>query len=289
MTLGVVFALLAAFCFAIASVTQHRAAARVEVARTLHPGLLLELSRQRIWVVSIGADIIGVVLQAVALGLAAVVVIQPTLTSGLLLAVPLSAWLDHRRPSRSDMVGAVLCTAGLAAFLLSAHAQPGKDVLGARQFWPYAGACLIVTVVCVVVAARVGTPVRRSIVLAVSCGFLYGATGPLLRVVATGVHDLPTLLTSWPPYVLAVIGVAGYLLNQNAFQSGELPAPLATLTILDPVIGAAAGLIFLQERISTQPVDVAAMTLAALAVVSGISLLSRRPPGPRVAPVPVGG
>ena len=70
------------------------------------------------------------------------------------------------------------------------------------------------------------------------CGFLYGATGPLLRVVATGLNDPRTLFTTWPIYLLAAVGITGYLLNQNAFQAGSLPAPLAVLTILDPVVGA---------------------------------------------------
>jgi hypothetical protein len=283
-TSGIAFALLAAGCFAVASVSQHRAASQVEVAPALHPGLFLRLARQRAWFLSIGADITGVVLQTVALGLAAVVVIQPTLTSGLLLAVPLYAFLDRRAPTRSELVGATLCTVGLIVFLISAHATPGKESLAAWQFWPYAGSCLVVTTVCVSAAARTAPGPARAIVLAVGCGFLYGATGPLLRVVATGVDKPQTLFTTWPVYVLIVVGIAGYLLNQNAFQAGSLPAPLAVLTILDPVVGATAGLVFLHERVSTSVGDLSAMIVAAVAVVFGIVLLSRTAPNPASVP-----
>jgi drug/metabolite transporter (DMT)-like permease len=274
-TLGIGFALLAAFCFAVASVSQHRAAGQVEEAPALHPGLLLRLARQRVFLLSIGSDITGVVLQTIALGLAAVVVVQPTLTAGLLLAVPLSAWLDRRSPTRAEIVGAVLCTAGLATFLLSAHAKPGRESLAGWQFWPYAATCLLVTMCCVTLASRAPSRLSRSLMLAVGCGFLYGATGPLLRVVATGIDDPRRLFTTWPVYVLVVVGIAGYLLNQNAFQAGSLPAPLAVLTILDPIVGATAGLIFLHETVSTSPLRLSAMLLAAVSVVLGISLLSR--------------
>ena len=280
MTLGIVFALLAAGCFAVASVSQHRAASQVEVAPALHPGLLLRLARQKAWFLSIGADITGVVLQTVALGLAAVVIIQPTLTSGLLLAVPLYALLDRRAPTRAELVGAMLCTVGLIVFLISAHATPGKESLAGWEFWPYAGACVVVTVACVSTAARTPPGPSRAIVLAAGCGFLYGATGPLLRVVATGIDHPGTLFTTWPIYLLVVIGIAGYLLNQNAFQAGSLPAPLAVLSILDPVVASAAGLIFLHETVSTSIGDLIAMFVAAMAVILGIVLLSRTAPSP---------
>ena len=120
--------------------------------------------------------------------------------------------------------------------------------------------------------------------LAVGCGFLYGATGPLLRVVATGVDDPQTLFTTWPIYLLVVIGITGYLLNQNAFQAGSLPAPLAVLTILDPVVGATAGLIFLHESVSTSIGDLSAMLAAAVAVILGIVLLSRTASTPASVP-----
>jgi hypothetical protein len=283
-TLGVVFALLAAGCFAVASVSQHRAASQVEVAPALHPGLLLKLMRQRAWFLSIGADISGVVLQTIALGLAAVVIIQPTLTSGLLLAVPLYAYLDRRAPTRSELTGAMLCTVGLVVFLLSAHATPGRESLAGWQFWPYAGACVVVTAACVFFAARADSGPSRAIILAVGCGFLYGATGPLLRVVATGLNDPHTLFTTWPIYLLAVVGITGYLLNQNAFQAGSLPAPLAVLTILDPVVGATAGLVFLHETVSTSAGDLSAMFVAAAGVIFGIVLLSRTGATPASVP-----
>jgi drug/metabolite transporter (DMT)-like permease len=283
-TLGVLFALLAASCFAVASVSQHRAASQVEVAPALHPGLLLRLARQRAWLLSIGADITGVVLQTVALGLAAVVIIQPTLTSGLLLAVPLYAFLDRRAPTRSELAGASLCTVGLIVFLICAHATPGKESLAGWQFWPYAGACVVVTAFSVSAAARSAAGPSRAIILAVGCGFLYGATGPLLRVVATGVDDPRTLFTTWPVYLLIVVGITGYLLNQNAFQAGSLPAPLAVLTILDPVVGATAGLVFLHEAVSTSAGDLSAMVVAAVAVIFGIVLLSRTAPSPASVP-----
>lgn len=284
MILGIGFALLAASCFAVASVSQHRAASQVEVAPALHPGLLLRLARQRAWFLSIGADITGVVLQTVALGLAAVVIIQPTLTAGLLLAVPLYAFLERRAPTRSEAVGAALCTVGLIVFLFSAQATPGRESLAGWQFWPYASACVVVTVACVSLAARAVTGPSRAITLAVGCGFLYGATGPLLRVVATGLDAPRTLFTTWPIYLLIVVGISGYLLNQNAFQAGSLPAPLAVLTILDPVVGATAGLVFLHERVSTSVGNLSAMLVAAVAVIFGIVLLSRTAPTPASVP-----
>ena len=69
--------------------------------------------------------------------------------------------------------------------------------------------------------------------------------------------------------------LASYLLLQNAFQSGELPAPLAVFTILEPTVAAFLGLAILGEAMSTQPLNVVGEVAAAIAVGVGIVLLAR--------------
>jgi hypothetical protein len=53
--------------------------------------------------------------------------------------------------------------------------------------------------------------------------------------------DLPTLA------LIAVLGASGLLLSQAAYRGGGLAAPLATLTVVNPVVAAAVGITMFGE------------------------------------------
>ena len=58
------------------------------------------------------------------------------------------------------------------------------------------------------------------------------------------------LLTDWPIYALAVVGPAGFILNEDAYQQGTLIAPArAIITACDPIISIALGRVWLNERL----------------------------------------
>ncbi len=276
MAIGILLAILAAAAFAVASVAQHRAAARTETHDTLDPTLMVELAKDKLWLAGTGGDVVGFGLQAVAMGFAPVIVVQPLLTASLLIAVPLNAVVDQRRPSRPEMTGAVLCTVGLITFLAVSHPReaPNEDVSFSRAL-PMLICAALVTAFVVLDSRRRPPGPARAIILAVGAGTLFGVCGPLLRLVATHVDTPGELVTSWPLYALIVIGLASYLLLQNAFQSGELPAPLAVFTILEPTVAAFLGLAILGEAMSTQPLNVVGEVAAAIAVAVGIVLLAR--------------
>ena len=276
MGIGILLALLAAAAFAVASVAQHRAAARTQTHDALDPALMVQLAKDKLWLAGTGGDIGGLGLQAVAMGFAPVIVVQPLLTAALLIAVPLNAIVDKRKPTRAEMIGAVLCTVGLFTFLAVSHPReaPNEDVSFARALPMLVGA-LVVTVFVVLDSRRRKPGPGRAMILAVGAGTLFGVCGPLLRIVATHVDTPGELVTTWPLYALVVAGLASYLLLQNAFQSGELPAPLAVFTILEPTVAAFLGLAILGEAMSTQPLNVVGEVAAAIAVGVGIVLLAR--------------
>ena len=272
--LAIGVALLAAACFAFTAVAQHRAVGQMETTRAMNPRLILLLIRSPLWWAATVGDLAGFLLQAVALGLGAVTLVQPVLVSGLLLAIPLSAAVNHRRPARGELIGAGLCCAGLAVFVLSGSPEPGRDSVPAWEGMVLVAVLAALTAALVLVAHR-SAGRGRSIALAAAAGVLFGAAAPLLRLVATRVDDPLTLLTSWPLPALVVVGLVGFLLSQNAFQSGELPGPLAMLTIVEPYVAVLVGLVLLHERISTHPVDIVLLVLSTLAATAGVLIVTR--------------
>jgi drug/metabolite transporter (DMT)-like permease len=85
------------------------------------------------------------------------------------------------------------------------------------------------------------------------------------------------LLTDWPIYALAIVGPLGFLLNENAFQSGTLIAPvLSIITVCDPVVSVALGWLWLGERLSGTPAGIVGEILSLLLMAVGIIVIAHR-------------
>ncbi len=98
-------ALLTAACsaagFALSTSLQHMAADRAPEATQGTHRLLAHLARRPWWVVGQFVAVGSFALHALALRLGALVVVQPVVVSGIVLAVPVSAALARRLPSRN--------------------------------------------------------------------------------------------------------------------------------------------------------------------------------------------
>ncbi|MFN8026117.1 MAG: DMT family transporter [Acidimicrobiia bacterium] len=273
---AVLLAFGAAIGYAAASVLQHREA---EADTDLHDGgirLVLRLARRPLWLAGLGADGLAYACQALALGLGALLVVQPVITSGILFALPVSAWWAGRRLVRSDYAWAAVLAVGLTVFLLLAGTEGGKDDAGTTAWlWcaAIAGPVLVVTFV----AATRSTGTRRAVLFAFTCGALFGITAALTKatVVLVGDHGFGAL-AHWEPYALAVMGGLGFVLNQRAFQAGSLTASLPTLTVVEPLVAVLVGVTMLDETVSAEGVAAwLAIGIAAVAMVVSTVQLSR--------------
>jgi drug/metabolite transporter (DMT)-like permease len=283
--LAVVIALVAAACFALTSAVQQRAAKQERPHRTLDPRLLLRLARRPLWLASWVPDLAGTGLQTVALRFAPLTLVQPLLASGLFLAILLEAALDRRRPRTRDLVAVATGALGLAAFLVVA--QPGAGVPDAsRGAWIAVLASCAGSVAACVLVARWSPEAVRGTMLGVATGVLLGLTAALLKGAVTSfTHDPAEIFTDWHIYALIPIGLAALVLNQNAFQSGPLAAPLTALTLVDPVVSIAIGQAAFHEHVDTSGPRLALEVAAALAMVGGTWLASTiHPRGRSTAP-----
>lgn len=276
-------ALVAALCFGVTGVWQQRSTHRVAERSALRFGLLLDLVRQPLWLASIGLDVVGAVAQAVALATGSVALVQPILVLSLVFAVLVAAWMARARPDRVLLLGSLLCGAGLAVFLVLARPHGGTQHPGIGSVLPLAVGLVVVVLCCLAVAARYRGQ-ARALALATSCGILYGVTAGLGKMVLDSLDEgLLALFTGWPVYALAVVGLLGFLLNQNAFQAARTIATvLAVITIMDPLAGVAVGIVWLHERVSAAPAAVVGEVLAMVVMALGVVVLARR--SPAVAP-----
>lgn len=278
---AVLLALGAALAYAAASVLQQREAeadAATDQGSAVGGGfrLVVRLARRPIWLAGLGADGVGYVFQALALGVGELLVVQPVLTSGILFALPAGAWWSGRRLGRADFAWACVLAAALTAFLLLAGTDGGEDFASTEAWLVCAAVATPVLVVCMIAAARsVGT--RRAVLFAFTTGVLFGVTAALTKATVVLVdHHGFGALGHWEPYALVVLGALGFVVNQRAFQAGSLTASLPTLTVVEPVVAAVIGVTMLHETVPTDgALEWVAVAVSVVAMVVATVVLSR--------------
>jgi drug/metabolite transporter (DMT)-like permease len=261
--------------YAFASVLQQRGAAAQPADQALRLSLLASLLRNPGWVLGLGCDVLGYVLQFIALGHGPLVVVQPVLVCGLLFALPLGAAWAGRKLGRSDWLAALLVCAGLAVFLIVAAPESGHD-----NVRPAVWILLLATsggAVLALVALSAARPAwQRAVLLSAAAGVVYGVTAALTK---TSSHLLDRgiilFLAHWQPYALLVAGIGGMVIAQSAFQAGSLDASLPTMSVVDPIVSIVIGAVAFGESIAAGPADIFAEVVALAAMTAGIFLLAR--------------
>lgn len=283
-------AIAGAACMGLASAAQARATQQVPHKGTLHPGLLLSLVRRPIWLIGIGATVAGLALQVLALGFGPLILVQPLLVTALPFATLFAAMLVNKRIDKVIVLGAFTCVAGLSVFLLLAQPTGGSDHL--MDSAPLGGLAATLGVVAVggLMLSTVVSGLLRVLGLALATAVFYGVTAGLMKVVASELRtSFTTPFTHWTLYAVCVIGPIGFLLSQNTFQQGRMVAPaLAVITTVDPLVGVAIGVWWLGESAASSALVLTGELVAALVIVAGIAILSRRAGRLTAAPVPAG-
>ncbi|HLG92316.1 MAG TPA: DMT family transporter [Acidimicrobiales bacterium] len=271
--------LAAAFLYAAASVLQHRSAAAQPDHRSMRPGLLVSLAGRPAWLAGIAADAGAYAFQFVALAHGSLVLVQPLLVSGLLLALPMGSALTHRRLTRGEWVAAGLVAAGLSTFLLVASPSPGRPdaPLGA---WAATLAAGLVAGGAMVAGARRVQGAARACLLAAAGGVATGVAAALTKATAHLLgQGLGAAVSSWKPYLLVAVGALALLAAQSAFQAGPIRWSLPILTVAEALSAIAIGAGTLGESARATPGALGAQALALAAMAAGIFGLGQAPLG----------
>ncbi|MBV9592263.1 MAG: DMT family transporter [Actinobacteria bacterium] len=274
--LAATFALLSALAFAVASVAQQRAAARVSDEQARSGSFITELVKSPQWWAGTLGNGGGYVLQGVALAFGSLLVVQPLIVTSLLFALPLGARLARRRLPRAVIAWGVVLAVALAVFVTVGNPNNGRDRATHHGWLIVTAIGLPIVILCVVVAHGRSGAARASL-LAVGVGLLAGVLAVLTKgVVGLIQHHPGHLLLSGETYALLAVGAAGIYLQQLAFQAGALQASLPVILVLEPVVAGVLGLSLLHEqmrvtggRMALLVVVVIAMTLATVALARG--------------------
>ena len=268
-------AVAAAGCFGTAGVLQHQATHETRLRRPLEPGLLADLIRLRSFRVSIVLGALGFAFQVVALRYGPLILVQPVLVTGVLFYLLVASALHHTRPDRELMLASLVVLGGLSAFLVVARPSGGADTFTGLAALPLGVALVAVVLACAFAATWIRDELR-SLPLAVATAVCYGVTAGLVRSLTSQSFDT-TLFAHWELYAAAVVGPAGFLLNQNAYQSGHVGSlALAIITVGDPLVAIGVGITWLGETLQSGPGPVVGQVLALGVLAFGVVLLARR-------------
>ena len=250
--MGISLALIAALAFAVASVMQQHAAMHASVdTNESTTRLLLHLVRNRVWLLGTAADLGAYGLQAAALAFGQLSLVQPILTLGLVFALPLSARIQHRRHGRLEWAAAAAVALGVGVFVVVAQPSGATTSID-RGDWIAAFALFGAPALAFAFFSRVtALPRRRAELLALAATLTYGLTAAMTKATVDRLSvGIGATLSSWYPYGVIVGGYFGLVLIQRAFQVAPLSASLPLLTVCEPVVGVALGVLLFEEHLS---------------------------------------
>ena len=270
---GAAAAVVAGALFALAAVLQQKMAAQRPAGEQMSPRLLLHLARERTWLAGIAVAAGSYVVQALALSLAPLSVVQPLLTAEVIFAVPLSVRRHHISLVTREWSAIVGVTVALAAGLVAAAPQPGHPVQPLLSWAPVLGG-VVGTALAAIAAARLLHGRGRAAGYAVAAAMVMGLEASLMAATAAQFsHGIGSGFSSWEPYAMGASSITVLLLVQSAFAAGPLAVSMPVTDALSPAAAIVIGVTLFGERINTSPWRVAIAVVAALVVVAAILVL----------------
>ncbi|WP_346959255.1 DMT family transporter [uncultured Arthrobacter sp.] len=281
--LAVVLAVLGAFFLAFGAQRQGSAVKADTGGLALSSHGLLRLIRNPRWVLGLLLLGVGTAMNAVALVSAPLTVVQPIGAIALVITTIINAKDQGLSMNRATVVAITACVTGSALFVVLAVnvTQENHHVSGSDE--------LTIVLLLALAVGLFGTLAllfkhrMSAFVYILGAGVLFGFVAVLTRIIGKHLLD-PNgqflLNVQW--YTLVAIVAAGGLGSwfvQSAYSGGPPDLVIAGLTVIDPIIGIAIGIVILGElRPDVHAVTAIAMGTAALLAIVGVIALSRHHP-----------
>jgi drug/metabolite transporter (DMT)-like permease len=272
--IAALLAIAAALMIGVGDVLEQRSAQQVTDKPVGTLDLLRRLLRDRRWWTGSLVAAAGFGLQAAALGLGSVVLVQALSVTSLLFALVISATVNHRRITRWQGIWAVLLVAAVAVVVTVGNPQAGNP-RGSFQTWTVVAAVMGPGLILCVIGAHKFSGSVSALLLGLMSGSLWG----LFTVLTKGVvdqlgHGIPALLRMPEVYVWAVLGIAATAWEQSAFRAGPLTASLPAVTVAEPIVGSVLGVTVLGETLNTNNLGLVALGVSVAVMIAATVALA---------------
>ncbi|MFD8826593.1 DMT family transporter [Streptomyces sp. NPDC059605] len=266
LALSVLLSLVSAVAYAAGAIVQERVAADGD-EDSLAP------LRNRVWWAAVTLNGVGAVLHVVALAYGPLSLVQPLGALTIVFALPMAALFVRRRAGATAWRGAIMTTVGLAGLLALTGNAESRALDGPDQLL-LAGLTLGTIAMLLLASRGVRRPVVRSVVLAGAAGVAFGIASVFTKTVAVGLTS--GAVGAGLPALVAIGGFAasGLLLSQAAYRGAGLTAPLATVTVVNPVVAAVVGLTLFGEEFRHGTTGAVLAQACAVLAAGGLILLT---------------
>lgn len=243
----------------------------------------MRLLRNPRWILGLILLGAGIVCNVIALSLASLTVVQPIGAIALVITTIVNSRDQGVRINRATVVAISLCVTGSALFVVLALNVTRKNhvVLPDQELT----AVLLLSIAVALFGTLAAVFKRRLSAFAyiLGAGVLFGFVAVLVKIIATHLLD-PNgrFFLNVPLYsVIAIIAAAGLgsWFVQSAYATGPPDLVIAGLTVVDPIVGIAVGIVVLGElQPHVESVIAIAMGAAAIVAIVGVIALSRHHP-----------
>jgi hypothetical protein len=256
LTWAIALAMLSAIGYAAAAVAQEHYAGTTHGVRR--------------WAVPLLLTGVGAGLHVAALRYGAVGVVQALGALTLIFALPIAAVRGRRRVTGAAWHHAWLTVGGLAGLLTlttgGTAALPANTAL-----WLAAAAAAAITALAVTAHRATTAPAVRSLLLSGAAGAGFGVASVLTKTLMTGTAAGALSGTSALTAVaIAGLSAAGQVLSQHSYRGAGLAAPLAMVSVVNPAIAGATGLLLIGDGIRFGGTGAALATVAAVITARGV-------------------
>ena len=240
--------------------------------------LVRKLVRRPLWLAGWFINLISFGVQAAALQVGSVALVQPVLVTQLLFTLPLASAWCRRWPQARDWLSGLAISSGLAVFLAVRGAAPLKGEPD-RVNVIIAGLSITVAVVVLTLASARRRPSVHATLIAVAAALCFAMSAVLMKLTAADLlmRGVGATARDWVGYALALATLAGLLLEQGAFAAGSLSAAVAAITITNPLTSYVLGIVAFDVKPPTGIGVLAALAGAGTLLIVGVVGLAHSP------------
>jgi drug/metabolite transporter (DMT)-like permease len=271
-------ALVAALVSGVGDVVRQRSAQEITDEEVGHVELLRMSLRDTRWWLGGAAAVASAALQAVALGLGSVVLVQALQVTALLFALPVYAWLTKQRLSRREWGWALLLAAAVAVFVAIGEPAAGYQ-RASLQTWAMVAVVIGPAMVFCVLGARrwtgVGAAVLLALVSAAAWALFAVLTKAVVDMLSSGHEGLGAVLRLPEFYFWVLVAVLGTVFQQSSFRASTLTASLPTMTVAEPLVASLLGVTVLGETLGAGGLEMIGLVAVVVVVVVATTALAR--------------
>jgi drug/metabolite transporter (DMT)-like permease len=286
--IGIPLALIGAVFLSLGAQFQHRGVVKVEahtvdtLGKGLNPKQLLLLLARPSWVLGTVMLGLAIMFQLGSLYFSPLIVVQPLGAIALVITSIVNSRVNHVKLNHKSIIAIVMCVGGVLLFVGVAAFTAVDTPVTNRQL-------VTILIILAVVLAAAGVAFAllrkhiRAIFYVIMAGVLYGFVATLAKVVLGRVQQSEfDWLTTLCVIALLLATALGAYFVQNAYASGPPDLVIAGLTVVDPMVAVAIGIVVLGEASQAPPWAIGVFIVSGVIAIWGVFQLARNHPQTRL-------